>query len=272
MTFWLLVGLLTPVVLAIAIRFSGVPATQLPRGAVVAIAAISRARASVAHDLGRLGAFTMLALSGAAATIAVLWSLGAVLQKLGASTDALLYTWLSQAYLGESSAWTRLNETVTQIGDPWPMLVVVIVGGVSVSTGWPARRWVPPFVLFVALVSEWFMQRILAAVINRGYPPFGNGTYPSGGSARVLLIYGLIVYLAILAWPTMRPYWRGLVWSAVGIMAVVEGYSRLYLLKHWPSDVPAGWLLGVMLLTVLILSTPALGSPRRMDPEVNATQ
>jgi undecaprenyl-diphosphatase len=53
----------------------------------------------------------------------------------------------------------------------------------------------------------------------------------------------------VFAWALPR-------FSALGIViAVVVGFSRVYLGEHWPSDVVAGWALGIVIGVLLIFLT-----------------
>ncbi|EGB14066.1 phosphoesterase PA-phosphatase related protein [Pseudodesulfovibrio mercurii] len=62
-----------------------------------------------------------------------------------------------------------------------------------------------------------------------------NGTsYPSGHAANTMTL----ALLAVLLWPKLR------LWPL--LVPLVTGYSRLYLGKHYPTDVLAGWLWGVV--------------------------
>jgi len=46
----------------------------------------------------------------------------------------------------------------------------------------------------------------------------------------------------------------------LGLAAFVEGYTRIYLLKHWFTDVVGGWVYGSLLLLAL---PAAVGAFRR---------
>ena len=59
---------------------------------------------------------------------------------------------------------------------------------------------------------------------------------PSGHTARAFAVAALLA-------STVRPRWGAL---ALGLAAMV-GISRIYLGLHWPSDVLAGALLGIVL-------------------------
>jgi hypothetical protein len=164
--------------------------------------------------------------------------------------DVPLYAWLVENHQ-PGSGWTAFTEAFTQIGDPLPMVVQVAVGTVLLSVVFGRRWWLPAVALPLGLALEWGVQQSLAWIIDRGHPPAGTGTYPSGGSARFVVIYGLVLLLATVRWPAIPRRWHIAGAALVGCLSLFEAYTRLYLLKHWPTDVPAGLVIGTILLAAL---------------------
>jgi hypothetical protein len=233
------------------------------------IRSLRRAAVRLADALrGAVGSgwgFLFVMLAGTAATVAILWPLGAIAGRIHPFFDLHAYQWLVEEFEA-GTMWSDASTIFTQIGDPIQSLATVIILSVIMASAWPGRRWVALVVLGSALASEWFSQRVIGAVVTRGYPPFGNGTFPSGGTARVIVIYGALVLLATVRWPTLSRRWRTAAWAGVAVLAVLEAYSRLYLLKHWPLDVPAGALFGGLLLLTTAVGTIVL-VPVSPEPE-----
>ncbi|MDQ1655188.1 MAG: superfamily, partial [Cryptosporangiaceae bacterium] len=48
-----------------------------------------------------------------------------------------------------------------------------------------------------------------------------------------------------------RGRWRTAAWAVVALAAGVEGYTRIYLLKHWATDAVGGWLFGGLVLAAV---------------------
>ena len=66
-------------------------------------------------------------------------------------------------------------------------------------------------------------------------------SYPSAHSANTMTL----AVLAILLWPCLKK------WPL--IVPLLSGYSRIYLGKHYPTDVLAGWLWGIVVAGVVWL-------------------
>ena len=69
-----------------------------------------------------------------------------------------------------------------------------------------------------------------------------GSSYPSAHAANAMAAF------VILAW--LLPRSRRLVWT----IPLVIGYSRVYLGKHYPTDVLMGWLVGLAAAMVVWLA------------------
>ncbi|MBI1955558.1 MAG: phosphatase PAP2 family protein [Acidobacteria bacterium] len=112
------------------------------------------------------------------------------------------------------------------------------------------------------LTVEW-----LKWLMGRGRPPVPQldyvvgAAFPSGHAAQSLYVYG---YLWILfatsgrrgnASPRRKTYGR-IVSLVFAVLPILVGLSRLYLGLHWPSDVLAGWGIGLFFSGVAFLTKP----------------
>jgi membrane-associated phospholipid phosphatase len=159
--------------------------------------------------------------------------------------------------------WAHIMNVVTQLGNIPETRTAGVVFAVLLAFVAP-RRWVPAVLILGVIVVEKYQQTLLAAIVDRGHPPTTLGTYPSGGCARLICVYGTILFLSLeLARAGRRT--RVLAWTPLWAAAFAEGYSRWYLNKHWVTDVLGGWFYGGLLLAVVVFAGRALMSPIPAD-------
>lgn len=199
-----------------------------------------------------------VALIGTALTFVTGLLMGFAARALQSPFDVPVYAALERAYQPDGW-WTSVTALFTQIGDPLPMVWQVAAVSLAAAATYGRRWWVPAVALPATLGLEWLMQKSLEFVIDRGHPPAGTGTFPSGGSARFVAIYGVMVLLALIRWPHVGNRWRVVLFAAVAAASLFEGYTRLYLLKHWPTDIPAGLIMGAMILATMSIVLAQLG-------------
>jgi len=164
---------------------------------------------------------------------------------------SLGYDWFLQH---RSASLTPLFDRLTLIGDPpWFLPVAIGVGaGIAVAT----RRLLPILLPAVAVPLCRWLQLLDSRLFHSGAPPQVNsigavGGSPSGGSFRAVVLWGLAAWFVWQLIPQRR-WTRAIVMAIPTIVALVEGYTRLYLGRHWPVDVVVGYVVGAVLLAGLI--------------------
>ena len=73
-----------------------------------------------------------------------------------------------------------------------------------------------------------------------------GSSYPSGHAANSMAAALALAFCV----PRVRRW--------IFLMPLIVGYSRLYLAKHYPTDVLAGWLLGLVVAGAVLLAAPPL--------------
>ncbi|ORT60804.1 phosphatase PAP2 family protein [Streptomyces sp. CB03238] len=142
------------------------------------------------------------------------------------------------------------------VWDPWTMRVLVAVA--VVWLWWRRERllavWAGAASVFGAAV-----QHLLKAVVGRDRPRWPDpvdsahfAAFPSGHAMTAAFTCGLLLWLLTRFGAGRRLRAAALVVGAVSVVGV--GLTRLYLGVHWASDVVGGWLLGVCLAAVAVLT------------------
>ncbi|HEX2312543.1 MAG TPA: phosphatase PAP2 family protein, partial [Thermomonospora sp.] len=218
-------------------------------------ARLREARAQADRTLGGVGSFVLFYGAGAFLVTAVCLPLGEVWQRLEAPHDVPVFELVARTV--EPGAWTDAMKLVTQSGNVWQTRIVGLVGALVLMAMARSRRWVPPVLIGTTILVEKYQQAALGALVDRGHPPTTLGTYPSGGCARLISIYGAIVFL-LLAYTGAGRRARASAWALLAAFAFVEGYTRVYLNKHWITDVYGGWVYGYLLLGVVVFAGRSL--------------
>jgi membrane-associated phospholipid phosphatase len=232
------------------------PAARAGRTAPTGGAArrLSDAAAALTSSLGAPVAALVTLLAGAAAVIVVCWPLGEALSRFESIVDVPVFDWMRAHH---QPFWVHLNDTVTMIGDRPQLKLVSVVAAGLLAILWRRRWWIPVVVMAVQFGLQQYCQQILALVVDRGHPSTALGTYPSGGCSRVLMTFGVIV--ALLWIPGLVGRRIGITLATVvAMLAGVEGYTRVYVLKHWATDVIGGWVFGALLLAVVAFALAVL--------------
>jgi membrane-associated phospholipid phosphatase len=146
--------------------------------------------------------------------------------------------------------WYDLMETVTQLGNSW-LNRGVAVGVLLTLVVVVRQRWLTAVALIAMLFAAHYLVVWTTSIIDRPPPPGSGGTYPSGGCARVIAIYGLVAFILLREAHAGR---RTAIaaWTVIAALGFIEAYSRVYLAVHWVSDAVGGLIFGAALLGVFI--------------------
>lgn len=225
----------------------------------------SRLGASMQEALGPLGAFYAVALVSVVPLILLCWPLGALTRHKTLSTinDRVLHAYDS----GRTHWLTTAMKLLTQMGNWYQIVTVAIVASVILALVSRGRRWVPPLIIVSTLLGERYLQKVITNITKVHHPPTDLGTYPSGGVARLVAIYGIVGFVAlrILLGRSQRARVGGL-WL-LALLTWIEGYSRIHLQKHWLFDTVGGLLLGGGIMLVAIAASALLPWPAGRDAQ-----
>lgn len=156
--------------------------------------------------------------------------------------DASLLGWL---HLHASASLTTVARDLSAIGEPTvvgPLTLLVVIALLVV------RRWrgalLVAFEVGGAAVLDEVLKRLFARPRPTIYPHLvheTNYSFPSGHAVGDL---AFAVAIVLVVGTLLRGRWRWLLGLLV-LLALAVGASRPYLQVHYPSDVLAGWALGL---------------------------
>src|SRR6266511_1987701 len=180
-----------------------------------------RDRLGAAGPPGALAASALVLMVGVTLLVLVMWMLG-LLAKSGAVAG--VDRPLYDWFVSHRAGWaTTALSGFTGIGSYAATGLVSAVAGIGLAL---YRREALPLLLLATVPVEKYLQLGIAALVQAP-------RRPAAGAA----------------------------WTVVAGAAFMEGYSRLYLGRHWIADVIGGWVFGALLLAVLLAAATLLPLP-----------
>ncbi len=190
-------------------------------------------------------------------------TLGLVLILIGLSAFAVLL--LSVETHGLLTQWDvpidqSLHATATH--DPgWLVLMwrgaetfgreLILIACIVLGLYWAwHRHWREVSMLVVGVGGGEPIFEFVSNLVGRHRPVFptyieflpGPG-FPSGPCISAVLFYGLMAYLLM---PRLRSRgWRILAWVDAVLLILVVGFSRIFVGLHYPTDILAGYAIGL---------------------------
>lgn len=107
------------------------------------------------------------------------------------------------------------------------------------------RWWLWVALMVAAPLTEWSLKH----AFMRPRPEALSLGFPSGHSTAAAAFFGAVIYLC----GSLPPPWRRAVRILAGVMIVLVGLARVILRAHWPSDVMAGFAVGLALAAIASL-------------------
>ena len=192
---------------------------------------------------------------GFGSTTAVLLLITAVLAPRSVGVADLDEDVMASVSALRNPVLTRVAQVITDLGSYRPVTVVSI--GLALVMAYRTRRLLEPVVLLAAVEVASSLVEVLKVVIHHVRPPMGgmlgppvfDYSFPSGhtASSTVLCILGALLLARAERWSSGR---RLFVTTVGCVVAVLIGFSRVYLGYHWPTDVVGAWLLALVVTSI----------------------
>jgi undecaprenyl-diphosphatase len=145
------------------------------------------------------------------------------------------------------SSWVAEAVTVIVIG-----LAVVVILAIK-------RMWRPLALVVFSVVIEVATYIMVTSVILRRRPPVHwldqlrpDASFPSGHTAAAVALYFAIAIAVTTL--TRNRAWRVAAWALAALAPLVVAVARLYRGMHHPTDVAAGYLMGLGCVAVAMLA------------------
>ncbi len=216
-----------------------------------------------------VGLFLVLGLGVIAVTVVVFALLAdAVAEGQTQRVDTAILRWIDSH---ATPALDVLAMEVTSLGSGMVVWTLVLVASAFL---WTTRHRYSVLLLWVAMGGSALLSTLLKAFFDRPRPqvfpwrvPYaGQASFPSGHSMTAMVGYATLAYLLTRLEPSRRM--RRLTFAVAGTIVILVGLSRLYLGVHWPSDVAAGFVVGLAWASFCALGIEAVRYFRTRRPEV----
>ena len=130
-----------------------------------------------------------------------------------------------------------------------PFVLYIVATGV-VLWAWLAKGLRPRALwAFVTMMVSWNLGLLVKILVARARPvvddPISHApgySFPSGHAFNAAVV---VTVLTFLLWPLLGAVGRRVATGIAVVVALVVGLDRVFLGVHFPSDVLAGWVLGV---------------------------
>jgi len=144
----------------------------------------------------------------------------------------------------------------TDLGGTVGMPVIALVATAVLAV--TRRSWLPVVLMLVAATGSVLLTVLGKDLVGRARPPVSlavppletSPAFPSGHALNATVVLGLVAYLVMLGRRHLRP--KLLLASAVAVVVLAMGLSRVWLGHHWLTDVAAGWLIGLGWLATVV--------------------
>ena len=172
---------------------------------------------------------------------------------LGKELSLLDNQLLTFFYLHRAPLLTIIMKSISMFGFEIPIILGVIIFIAAFIRKYRKEAFIFAFIVGMAPVINEILKRIIQRPRPFFYPLVSAGSYsfPSNHAAISFVFYAVLTYLIYRFTRSVRLAAISALFSFSLILMV--GISRIYLGVHYPTDVLAGWLVGLCWLSGVFL-------------------
>ena len=181
--------------------------------------------------------------------IMLAWLCTEVWEKEVFSLDRSLLLWIHQF---ANPLLDRIMLFVTALGDPAMVITIFISTVVWLRM---KRRSSDGIRFVIVCVGGLLINQIMKLFFAKPRPELWarlisehSFSFPSGHAVGSMIVYGFIAYILARELPIYQRY----IYAIASILIITIGFSRLYLGVHYPTDIIAGYGVGILWLTTCL--------------------
>jgi len=187
-----------------------------------------------------------------------------VLGEKEENLDNLVFSFLSANVI--NNRLTGIMKIITYFGSA---VFLEIAYGILVVISLVLKKWSKAVEISLIGIGGYVINYIMKLSFHRVRPPdpliapLKNFSFPSGHATAAFIFYGLLIYLA---WKTkLSTFYKNAISIPLFLLALLIGFSRVYLRLHYTSDVIAGFCIGLAwLILSFILFEKFQGHPKAL--------
>ena len=175
----------------------------------------------------------------------VAWLCTEVWEKEAFSLDRSLLLWIHQF---ANPQLDRVMLFVTALGDPGMVITVFIS---TIAWLGMKRRYSDGIRFLIICAGGILINQVMKLFFAKPRPELWTRlinehsfSFPSGHAVGSMVVYGFIAYILAKELPVYRRY----LYAIASILTIAIGFSRLYLGVHYPTDIIAGYGVGILWL------------------------
>ena len=175
----------------------------------------------------------------------VAWLCTEVWEKEAFSLDRSLLLWIHQ-FANPQLDGAMLF--ITALGDPGMVITVFISTVVWLGM---KRRYSDGIRFLIICAGGILINQVMKLFFAKPRPELWTRlisehsfSFPSGHAVGSIVVYGFIAYILAKELPVYRRY----LYAIASILTIAIGFSRLYLGVHYPTDIIAGYGVGILWL------------------------